>query len=120
MAILLTSTALSALSTSSWRRSKASLWGMYGSHYPKKTESKSCQALWITRQSCFLSGFWPLAVFISKRICHLRWEGYHGTSDQRLCIGPDASLKFWHETRSALDIVRGPSKTHRTKISCRC
>lgn len=44
----------------------------------------------------------------------------HGTSDQRLCIGPDASLKFWHETRSALDIVRGPSKTHRTKISCRC
>jgi hypothetical protein len=44
----------------------------------------------------------------------------HETSNQRFCIGPDASLKFWHETRSALDIPRGPCKTHSINYSCRC
>jgi hypothetical protein len=33
-----------------------------------------------------------------------------GSSGKQLCIGPDASLKFWFETRSALDVERGPSK----------
>lgn len=33
-----------------------------------------------------------------------------GSKGDRLCIGPDASLKFWHETRSALEIARGPCK----------
>nr|POE47122.1 altered inheritance of mitochondria protein 9, mitochondrial [Quercus suber] len=28
---------------------------------------------------------------------------------KQLCIGPDASLKFWFEERSAIDIERGPS-----------
>ena len=31
-----------------------------------------------------------------------------GSVGKRLCIGPDASLKFWFELRSALDIERGP------------
>ena len=33
-----------------------------------------------------------------------------GSKGDPLCIGPDASLKFWHETRSALEIARGPCK----------
>lgn len=44
----------------------------------------------------------------------------NGSSGERLFIGPDASLKFWHETRSALDIGRGPCKTHSGKHTCRC
>lgn len=34
-----------------------------------------------------------------------------GSSGKRLCVGPDASLKFWFETRSALDIERDPCTT---------
>ena len=33
-----------------------------------------------------------------------------GSSGKQLCISPDAPLKFWSETRSALDIERGPCK----------
>ena len=44
----------------------------------------------------------------------------HETSNQRFCIGPDTSLKFWYETRSALDIARGPCKTHSIDYPCRC
>ena len=35
-----------------------------------------------------------------------------GSVGKRLCIGPDASLKFWFELRSALDIERGPCESH--------
>lgn len=39
-----------------------------------------------------------------------------GSKGERLCVGPDASLKFWHETRSALDIARGPCKVPRRNL----
>jgi hypothetical protein len=44
----------------------------------------------------------------------------NGSFNQRLCIGPDTSLKFWYETRSALDINRGLCKTHRRNYTCYC
>lgn len=39
-----------------------------------------------------------------------------GSLGKQLCIGPGASLRFWFETRSALDIERGPCNA-RSSIS---
>lgn len=46
--------------------------------------------------------------YLPPEIGRLRFPG--GSKGEHLCIGPDASLEFWHETRSALDIARGPCK----------
>jgi hypothetical protein len=43
-----------------------------------------------------------------------------GSSGKRLCVGPDASLKFWTETRSALDIERGSCTAHISNYTYVC